>query len=43
MKNIPEIRESFGSRDVDQRAFNFLGRIDWNIDRNNKTGFPLSV
>lgn len=33
------IRESFGSRDVDQRAFNFLGRIDWNIDRNNKLAF----
>ena len=39
MKEYTGIRESFGSRDVDQRAFNFLGRIDWNIDRNNKLAF----
>ena len=37
------IRESFGSRDVDQRAFNFLGRIDWNIDRNNKLASVISI
>lgn len=31
--------ESFGRRDVEKNSFSLLGRIDWNIDTNNKLAF----
>lgn len=37
------IREGYGPRDVDQKAFSFLGRIDWNIDQHNKLAFRYQL
>jgi len=33
------IQESFGKRDVKQRSFDILARLDWNINENNKFAF----
>lgn len=37
--SLTGITDTYGQRDVEQKAFNLLARLDWNIDDNNKLAF----
>lgn len=42
-KEYSGFQEGFTSRDVKRNAFSFLGRIDWNINDNNKLAFRYQL
>lgn len=42
-ENATGIKDSYGSHDINQEGLSLLGRLDWNIDDNNKLSFRYQM